>query len=143
MKTGDAVQTPFGKGTVREVRNQGRLLVDVQGRALLMAAADVSPLEAGRRTTSTAEPATRYPERQPASVPTEIDLHGLTVADALARAEGALNDGLLASHAELRFIHGRSGGKIRAALHRLLKASSSVRAFRVDPRNEGVTIVSL
>ena len=33
---GDEVRTPFGRGVVREVRNSGRLLVDVQGRALLI-----------------------------------------------------------------------------------------------------------
>jgi dsDNA-specific endonuclease/ATPase MutS2 len=57
----------------------------------------------------------------------EIDLHGMTVAEALDRAERALNDALLADESELRFIHGRSGG----------------RKFRVDPRNEGVTVVVL
>ena len=108
MKAGDAVQTPFGKGTVREVRNNGRLLVDVQGRALVVSAADVSPIATPRRPAPAAALTIRYPERQPGSVPTEIDLHGLTVADALTRAGEALNDALLASHAELRFIHGRS-----------------------------------
>ena len=29
---GDTVQTRFGKGVVREIRNGGRLTVDVQGR---------------------------------------------------------------------------------------------------------------
>jgi dsDNA-specific endonuclease/ATPase MutS2 len=41
----------------------------------------------------------------------------------------------------VRFIHGRSGGRIRSALHRHLRAFPSVRAFRLDPTNEGVTIV--
>ena len=36
---GDAVQTPHGKGVVREVRNNGRLLVQVQQRALVVAEA--------------------------------------------------------------------------------------------------------
>jgi dsDNA-specific endonuclease/ATPase MutS2 len=63
-----------------------------------------------------------------------VDLHGLTVEGALARAEQALNDALLA---------GKSGGRIRAALHRRLHEISTVRAFRLEPGNPGVTIVSL
>jgi DNA mismatch repair protein MutS2 len=72
-----------------------------------------------------------------------VDLHGLTIAEALLRAEHALNDALLADLADLRLIHGRSGGKIRAALHKRLREIPSVRAFALDPRNAGVTVVHL
>jgi DNA mismatch repair protein MutS2 len=80
------------------------------------------------------------PERRPA---TAVDLHGLTVDDALARAERTLNDALLAGSHELRLIHGKGGGRIRASLHRRLREIPAVRAFRLDPANPGVTIVSL
>jgi hypothetical protein len=50
---------------------------------------------------------------------------------------------MLAGLPELRFIHGRRGGRIRAALGRWLGGIPTVRAFRRDPRNEGVTIVAL
>jgi DNA mismatch repair protein MutS2 len=73
----------------------------------------------------------------------EIDLHGLTVEEALGRIDDALNEALLAGLPELRVIHGKSGGRIRGALHQRLKAIPSVRGFRLDPRNAGVTIVSL
>jgi DNA mismatch repair protein MutS2 len=72
-----------------------------------------------------------------------VDLHGLTVEEALARAELALNDAMLADLPELRLIHGRSGGRIKAALYRRLGTISAVRAVRLDPRNAGVTIVTL
>ena len=75
--------------------------------------------------------------------PAEIDLHGLTVAEALACTEQALNDALLADVSALRLIHGRSGGRIRVALHQRLRELSSVRGFHLDPGNNGVTIVRL
>jgi dsDNA-specific endonuclease/ATPase MutS2 len=53
----------------------------------------------------------------------------------------AINDTLIEGHARLRLIHGRSGGRIKAALHRHLRALPSVRGFRTDPANEGVTVV--
>jgi DNA mismatch repair protein MutS2 len=147
FEAGEAVQTPFGKGVVRQVRNGGRLLVDVAGRALEINEEDVSRLHAAERRARAAvqperqESAARRPQSSPAS--SDIDLHGLTVEEALARAEHALNEALLADVAQVRFIHGRSGGRIRAALHRKLREISSVRHFRVDERNEGVTIVDL
>ena len=144
---GDAVQTPFGKGIIREVRNHGRLLVDVQGRALELGEGDVSALGATSKTARRGR-AARVPERSPVAgrsggPPAELDLHGLTVGEAVARAEQALNDALLADAAELRLIHGRSGGRIRAALHQRLREMPSIRGFHLDPANGGVTIVRL
>jgi DNA mismatch repair protein MutS2 len=160
VRPGDAVQTPLGKGVVREVRNNGRLLVELKGRAVEVAATSVTRLDTGRRATSGttgrrsrestptgASPPT--PAARPISDPraravrAEVDLHGLTVTEALARAEDALNEALLADLPELRLVHGRRGGRIRAALHRHLSQIASVRAFRVDPRNPGATIVTL
>lgn len=144
---GDVVQTPFGKGVVREVQNNGRLLVEVKGRALIVAERDVAVADAGRRPRpkevagqSLSKPS-RVKSRRAAAV--DVDLHGLTVEEALERAQQALNDALLADLAELRLIHGRSGGRIRAALHRRLRETPGVRTFHLDPRNEGVTIVDL
>ncbi len=145
---GDTVQTPFGKGVVREVRNSGRLMVDVQGRAMVLTEYEISVVaHASKRSRApqsserTSEPARPTRESRAASV--EIDLHGLTVEEALDRVVLALNDALLADIGEVRFIHGRSGGRIRAALHRRLRDTPSVRGFRLDPRNDGVTLVSL
>ena len=55
----------------------------------------------------------------------------------------AVNAAILAGHGRLRVIHGRSGGRLRGALHRQLHGLPSVRAFRLDPANDGVTIVEL
>lgn len=146
---GDAVQTPFGKGLVRATRNNGRLLVDVGGRALLISEAEVSTLAGRKRKAGSTPPDSTGPtvaardRPPPRNAHVEVDLHGLTVEEALGRAEEALNAALLADLAELRLIHGRSGGRIRAALHRRLRQIPSVRGFKVDPRNEGVTIVML
>ncbi len=146
---GEVVQTPFGKGVVCEVRNNGRLLVDVRGRALVLAETEISRLDARRRGARLQEPgseggsARSYPQRQAPGASADVDLHGLSVEEAIAHAEHALNEALLAGLAELRLIHGRSGGRIRAALHRWLREIPSVRGFRQDPRNDGVTVVKL
>lgn len=149
MKPGDFVHTPFGKGIVRETRNSGRVLVEVRGRPMEFDPGQVSqaepPSPKAKRRESRASPRDPGPidSPSPRGVPSEVDLHGLTVDEALARAELALNDAILANLPELRFIHGRSSGRIRGALHRWLGSVAAVSGFRVDPRNAGVTIVHL
>ena len=139
---GDAVQTPQGKGVVREVRNNGRLLVQIQARMVVVAATVVTPTAASRIITPV--PAVGdVPAGAARHAPTEVDLHGLRVDEALVRIDAALDAALLAGHAELRFIHGRSGGRLRAALHQRLRGISAVRGVRLDARNAGVTIASL
>jgi len=147
LAVGDPVQTALGKGVVREVRNHGRLLVEIQGRGVVLDETDVTLIDVTGRARNRARRGTPI-----AAAPSpdsdrrlvrEIDLHGLTVDEALARAEQAINDALLADVSELHVIHGRSGGRIRAALHRRLRDVPSVRHFRIDARNPGVTVVTL
>ena len=54
MKKGDLVQTPLGRGIVREVRNRGRALVEVRGRATEVSGSQITLADragrlAGRR----------------------------------------------------------------------------------------------
>src|SRR5437016_3643511 len=113
--SGDTVQTPFGKGVVREVRNNGRLMVDVRGHALVAKDSETSLFDAGRkRSRAGSEPSEHEserarPKRAVRRVLAEVDLHGLTVEEALDRVQEALNEALLGDLSELRFIHGRSG----------------------------------
>jgi dsDNA-specific endonuclease/ATPase MutS2 len=149
MQSGDFVHTPFGKGVVRETRNSGRVVVEVKGRTMEFDPGQVSRAEPSsakaRHRDRRASPRDPGPIDSPPrrGVPSEVDLHGLTVDEALARAELAVNDAILANLPELRLIHGRSGGRIRGALHRWLGSVRTVSGFRVDPRNAGVTIVQL
>jgi len=147
LAVGDAVQTALGKGVVREVRNHGRLLVEVEGRGVVLDSADVTSIDVTkhrrRHQASRGSSTVAAPLDSRSGTVREIDLHGLTVDEALDRAERAINDALLADVAELRVIHGRSGGRIRAALHARLRGIPSVRSFRIDVRNPGVTVVAL
>ncbi len=142
---GDLVHaTGLGKGTVREVRNGERYLVDVKGRSLVTTGDQLTLQEIPRKTARTkSHVVSRAPKDYEVarSEPASLDLHGKTVAEALDAVSEFLNTALLAGSSEVRMIHGRSGGKIKSALHKLLEAMPSIRNFRVDPRNEGVTIV--
>jgi DNA mismatch repair protein MutS2 len=137
---GDAVQTPLGKGVVRDVQNNGRLVIQVQQRTVVMSANTVSRLKKTKRLPGPPAAAVVSPASR-RHAPSEVDLHGMRVEEALSRIDDALDAALLAGLSELRFVHGRSGGRIRGALHQRLRVISTVRNFRLDPRNPGVTIV--
>jgi DNA mismatch repair protein MutS2 len=137
----------FGKGVVREVRNGRRYLVDLKGRAMVVGEAQLTPADdrkRRRRSPNVAQPtiaAANVVARTDAA--SSIDLHGLTTDDAVAAVDAFLNDAILASLDEVRIIHGRSGGRLKAAVHARLRGVTAIRRFRLDPANPGVTIVSL
>ena len=132
----------LGTGTVREIRGGARYLVELKGRSLIVQETQLSPVDsrAGRRPPPPA-PAPALPSR--AHVPGSLDLHGMTTDEADAALAEFLSDAMLAGHAEVRVIHGRSGGRLKAVVHARLRGTAAVRGFRLDPRNPGVTIVHL
>lgn len=158
---GDAVQTPLGKGVVREARNRRRVLVEVHGRSLIFEAAQLTAVRPAQRRTLDArsrpaqvdDPESSAPSHRTHSSraavqggsrrPRQVDLHGLTVEAALERVDQALDRAMQDDVDELHVVHGRSGGRLRQAVHRRLAVIPSVRAFGLDPRNAGVTIVHL
>jgi DNA mismatch repair protein MutS2 len=133
----------LGKGVVREVRNGARYLVEIKGRSLLVAGDQlerIDPPKRGREARGHA--ALPAPDAaSPRGGPPSLDLHGKTVDEALEALDTFLSDALLEGHAEVRVIHGRSGGRLKAAVHARLREISAVRVFRVDPQNAGVTMV--
>lgn len=145
---GDPVHVAaLGKGIVRQVRNGGRYLVEIKGRSIVVAGNQLAPAEAVR-TPRSAKPAVADTQGPAVVEPTatassSLDLHGRTVDEGLDALDAFLNTALLAGNAEVRIIHGRSGGRLKGAVHARLKQMSSIRRFEVDPRNPGVTIVRL
>lgn len=151
---GATVQTPLGRGVVLEVRNRS-VLVRVRERTVLVDAGDVTAVvEASRpasraRTAKKAQTHERRPTgrvrdgRRSGPVRVTLDVHGLTVEEALDAVDAALNEALLGDASELRVIHGRSSSRIRDALHRHLRDLPAVGNVRLDPANPGVTILVL
>jgi DNA mismatch repair protein MutS2 len=144
---GDEVHVAaLGKGVVREVRNGRRYVVDLKGRSIVAGETQLTAVSPRHRPDTPDAHASQTnmpdsPARSHAS--TALDLHGMTVEQAIAALDAFLNDALLAGHAEVRVIHGRSGGRLKAAVHARLKQLPAVRASRIDPANAGVTVVAL
>jgi len=136
----------IGKGVVREVRNGGRYLVEVKARQMVAVDAQLTPVEPRKQGEAV------MPSHAASSIEdtgtrsyaaSSIDLHGMTTDEAVAAFDAFLNDAILAGVAEVRVIHGRSGGRLKAAVHARLKVITSVRGFHLDRANPGVTVVTL
>lgn len=144
---GDRVHVAgLGTGIVRGARNGGRYLIELKGRAMVVDGSQLQPAEparAGRGKRPAVDATTGDSAAGPSSTPPSLDLHGQTVLDALDALDAFLNNALLDGMADVRVIHGRGGGTLKAAVHRRLTQLPSVRAFRLDPGNPGVTLVSL
>ena len=134
----------LGKGTVREVRKGGRCLVEIKGRSLLVDEHQLSPVE-GRKVEQSASPSQPADAVLPPRVHAQgsIDLHGMIAIEAEAALVTFINDAILGGLSEIRVIHGRSGGRLKLVVQKQLQALPSVRRFRLDPANPGVTIVTL
>ena len=146
---GDRVHVAgLGTGIVCEARNGGRFLIELKGRAMVVAGRQLElaePPRAARGKQPAADVSAGVPAaagRVSAASPA-LDLHGKTVLETLDALDAFLNDALLDGVAGVRVIHGRSGGTLKAAVHRRLAQLPSVRGFRLDPGNPGVMLVSL
>ncbi len=76
----------------------------------------------------------------------EINVIGLTVSEMEPELEKFLDAAVLANCPEVRVVHGMGTGKLRAAVHALLKKHARVEGFRLGKYGEGesgVTIVTL
>ena len=143
---GDRVHFPgLGTGVVREVRGSDRYALDIKGRLVIARGRDLNPAD---------EPSTRSlrsrspQEREAVSAGTSghrtasLDLHGKTSAEAVDLVEAFINDALVNGLAEVAIIHGRSGGRLKTAVHAYLKRLTGLASFRIDPHNAGATIVT-
>ena len=141
---GDLVHVAsFGKGVVREVRNGGTYLVEVHGRSFVTTGDRLAPQASPRKSSPAKAVKAADVAPPPGGAEPSLDLHGHTVDEALDAVDRFLNGALLAGAHAVRIIHGRSGSRIKAALHAHLKRLPSIRGFALDPRNAGVTIVKL
>lgn len=76
----------------------------------------------------------------------ELDLHALTVDEALFRLDDFLDDAFLGGLHEVRIVHGKGTGALRQAVRARLKGHTLVKRFRPGEYGEGgagVTVVEL
>ena len=76
----------------------------------------------------------------------EVDVRGMTTDEAIPYVDRAIDDALLAGMTQVRVIHGKGTGALRAGLHAYLKTHRNVAAFAMANEaagGAGVTIVTV
>ncbi|MGQ9661135.1 MAG: endonuclease MutS2 [Kiritimatiellia bacterium] len=152
-------QEPFAVGDVvwvNSLREQGKVLgfgdrkdrvtVEVRGLRVEVERRGLSPVQRTASSASEGSPSVRV-EAARGEVPSEINLVGQRVEEALGNLDRFLNAALIAGLPEVRIIHGHGMGTLRRAVHEYLQRVN-IRSFRLgepgcDPGGTGVTIVAL
>jgi DNA mismatch repair protein MutS2 len=142
---GEVVVRTFGhkRGVLVAAGRDGRWQVRVGGVTMWCRREDLGlPPPAKKRRDRRASPReTSEGSPRGTAAAGRLDLHGLTVEDAIARVLDEIDLTLLRGADRLEVVHGKGTGRIRHELHRRLRGMPVVKAFRLDPANAGVTWV--
>ncbi|MCX7834245.1 MAG: endonuclease MutS2 [Ignavibacteria bacterium] len=132
------------KGIVLEIEKDSAK-VDVNGMILKVKLSDLKLCESDSKDT-------RIPRGEKvdfsflSNVNRELDIRGMYPYEIEGKIEEFLNDAIIHNLPEVRIIHGKGTGKLRAKVHDVLKKSKVVKSFRFGNWNEGdsgITIVEL
>jgi DNA mismatch repair protein MutS2 len=80
------------------------------------------------------------------SLSPELDVRGETVDTACILIDKFLDDAIMSSLGQVRIVHGKGTGQLRAGIHRYLRQLSYVKSFRLGVFGEGdsgVTVVEI
>ena len=76
----------------------------------------------------------------------ELDLRGLYTEEAVDKTDRFIHDAAISSLSQVRIVHGKGTGALKAAIHSLLKSHRYVKSYRLGNYGEGdagVTVVEL
>ncbi len=142
---GEVVVRTFGhkRGVLVAAGRDGRWQVRVGVVTMWCREEDLGmpPAEKKRRERRGSARDTREGSSEATAPAGRLDLHGLTVEEAMARVLDEIDRTLLRGADRLEVIHGKGSGRIRQELHRRLRGLPVVKAYRLDPANAGVTWV--
>jgi DNA mismatch repair protein MutS2 len=134
-------------GKITAIDNNGsEVQVDVGGMKVWVAAAKLEPAGEAPQVSPLQAEVAAVRVKKMVSVPTELNLLGKRVDEALEAVEKFLDDVLLAGHKVVRIVHGKGTGRLRQAIHDYLRSHPQVRSFELAPLHEGgegVTIAYL
>ena len=130
------------EGTLLAI-DKGRASVDVDGKRFQVPA---TQLAVAKKKAKPAAHVTKPPVSR--AVSQEIVLVGMRVDEAMPKLEKHLSDIGLSGLAKFHVVHGRGTGRLRDAVHRLLRDCRGVDSFRLAkfgelPGSDGVTIVTM
>jgi DNA mismatch repair protein MutS2 len=124
--------------------HDGSADLDVRGKRMRASVHGLSVV--GSPTASRAKVSVHVELQPREAVPTDLNVIGCSVDEALARADRFLDESLLADQRVVRVIHGYGTGQLRRALSGFLQQHPLVARFEAAPPEQGgggVTVVEL
>ena len=142
FKPGDRVTVRSLKqdGTVEEELHGGRYRILVGSLSIVSRASDLSPSTRVKQASRPPAPVRRLPTSLP---PRRLDLHGLTVDEAIRKLDAWLDRVVLSQLDHVKVLHGLGTGKLQGAVHSHLRTLNAVRNFKINDANPGETDVYL
>jgi DNA mismatch repair protein MutS2 len=93
-----------------------------------------------------ARPAHSGREMKMAATPMEVDLRGMDSIEAISVLERYLDEAMRSGHKQVRIVHGKGTGVLRAAVQQSLRRNKFIKKFRLGVYGEGedgVTIAEI
>ena len=143
-----SVRSLDASGRIVQLDADGRALVDLDGVRVRTTADDLSPPKASAPAQQGRRPRRRVSRtRLPSSqVPLELNVRGMTIAEALRELETYLDQLLRADLHTGRVLHGKGTGALRDAVRDYLASCTFVSSYGSPPPNQGgdgVTVLAL
>lgn len=132
------------KGTVLEIKNK-QALVQIGILKFTVKQMDLRLLEEEQQDNLTSG-YQRMTTAKKQDIRPELDLRGITYAEAIEKTEKYLDDAALAGMKQISIIHGKGTGVLREAVRNVLKLDKRVKSARLGAYGEGdsgVTVVEL
>ncbi|HET9002537.1 MAG TPA: Smr/MutS family protein, partial [Gemmatimonadaceae bacterium] len=150
-KGGNATTLPLREGDSVEVTTLGGKIgrvIDVRDGEVVVAVGVMKlAVPAGTLRRMTRQPAERavtlVGDAPEVHAPSEIDLRGMRADEAETAVLHAVDSAIRADLKELRIIHGKGTGALRAMVSEMLRKDTRVRSFRTGAWNEGGTGVTV
>lgn len=134
------VKTLNKRGIIQGALANGKYRVAIGALAMTCAERDLSA-------TTAPAPKTEYPPHlgkpRPPIPPHSLDLHGMTVDEALRALDAWLDRAILANLSHVKAVHGLGTGRLQSAVHAHLTQLTAVKHFKINEWNPGETDIYL
>ena len=149
FKAGDTVHviSMDTTGTVTApADSKGNIKVQMGILSSLLPASDLVIIETPKQNNAQVSINNKRGMSKALNIQPEINVLGMTVAEATSLVDRYLDDAMMAHLHKVRIIHGKGTGALRKGIHDYLRKQSYVKSFRLGEYGEGeagVTIVEL
>ena len=128
-------------GVISEVLGGGKYRVAVSSLQFTCSAKELLPSQpAAPRPRLTEQKVLMKNQPRP---PQTLDLHGLTVDEAIRKLDQWLDSVVLSDLYQVKVVHGLGTGRVQAAVHQHLRSIKAVRNFKINEWNAGETDIYL